>query len=257
MSARVILDRAPAEPVEHEQHHGASRPRRLGDPRVVDPAEQRRHDTRPPTHRRTRAAQDPRASSVGVRARTLVPARPAPDARAWRGEGLDARRLRGPRPPLARASRQRPADIGEGDRRAHVPAAALSRADPAVGQGRRPRALEAGRRRRLRARVTPRRTSRSPTSWPRSRDHSSRSRSTPTTAKATASFKRCGSASTRRAAACSSASRSPSSSSGPGSATPTADPPERARAHVGRANVSRLTAEIGGKRDQFGEPSPT
>ena len=113
--------------------------------------------------------------------------------RAWAREGVDARRLRGSRAAVARAARQRTADVGEGDRRAHAPAAAVPRADPARGEGRRARALEARRRRRLRARPPARARSRSPTSSPRSRARSSRSGSTPTTARATASCRRCGS----------------------------------------------------------------
>ncbi len=125
---------------------------------------------------------------------------------------------------VARAARDRTTDLGEGDRGAHTPSAAVPRADPAVGQGRRARALQAGCRRRLRARP------RHP------RDHARRHRrrgrgaadrartSTPTTARVTASSRRCGSASTTSRAASSNGSRSPSSSSARASATPTPSP---------------------------------
>ena len=72
--------------------------------------------------------------------------------RAWGGEGVDPRRLRRACAAVARAARLRHADVGEGDRRAHQPPPAVPRADPARGEGRRAGALEARRRRRLRAR---------------------------------------------------------------------------------------------------------
>ena len=69
---------------------------------------------------------------------------------------------------LALHGSERPTSVKEIAERT-TPAAALSRADPARGEGRRARALEARRRRRLRARAPGRPRSRSPTSSPRSK----------------------------------------------------------------------------------------
>ena len=120
-----------------------------------------------PTRRREQEAPVP--SQVTGADPSAARATCARHASMSEGEGVDAWRLRRPGPALARPARQRTADVGEGDRGADAPAPALSRADPARGEGRRPRALEARRRRRLRARAPGRTRSRSPTSSPRSK----------------------------------------------------------------------------------------
>ena len=180
----------------------------------------------------------------------------AASARRWGHEDVDPRRLRRPSAAVARAARHRAPDLREGDRRAHAPPAAVPRADPAVGEGRRARALEARRRRRLRARPRDPTRSRSPTSSPRSKARRSCWPSTPTTARGTASCRRSGSASTTSRAASSSASRSPSSSSAPASVTPT-----RSRLADGAESGDRSSREafehgfqLG--RQRFVEPHP-
>ena len=160
-----------------------------------------------PRRTRRRAPGDAPVTAAGFdvtgRARVCGERSAAADAlraRRWGHEGVDAWRLRGPRAAVARAARQRTADLGEGDRGADAPPAALPRADPALGEGRRAGALEARGRRRLRAGPRRPRRSPSPRSSPRSKARNSPSRITRTTAKATASCRRCGSASTRRPA---------------------------------------------------------
>ncbi len=139
---------------------------------------------------------------------------------AWAGEGLDSWRLRGPRSALARAARVGPTDVGEGDRGAHQPPPALPRADPARGEGRGARALEARRRRRLRARPAAGRDhrGRDPRRGRRPAHHADgRARPLRGPLRAAGGLGRRvrgdGQAARR-------ATRSPSSSTGPGSATP-------------------------------------
>ena len=118
----------------------------------------------------------------------------------------------------------RPPDVGEGDRGAHQPPPAVPRADPARGEGRGARALEARRRRRLRARPAARGDHARPDPRRGRRPaHHARSAST-TTARATASCRRSGSASPRRWAAPRAATRSPISST-----RHAGRPPRRAR----------------------------
>ena len=172
----------------------------VGQPRRRAHAEERR--ARPPS----RSAPSSRVSPASHRAqatdartpgRSAVHARTsacdaATDGRA--DEGVDPGRLRRARPAVARAARLRPPDVGEGDRRAHRAPPAVPRADPARGEGRRAGALEARRRRRLRARP--------PARGDHARRHPRRGRrpahhaawASTTTARATASCRRCGSA---------------------------------------------------------------